>query len=1034
MCGINGILRLRPDAAPISRDELLRTRDHMEARGPDGAGEWFAKGGEIALAHRRLAIIDLSPTGSQPMSWAGERYWIVFNGEIYNYREIRADLLRRGVTLRSCSDTEVILALYALEGERGFRHLRGMFAFALWDEAERRLLLGRDPNGIKPLYYANDGRHLRFASQARALLSGGRVAGAVDPAGLCGFLCWGSVPEPLTLWKAIRAVPAGTLIVAQPGISTERRQLPQFDAPAADSLAAAVEESVVAHLVSDVPVAVFLSAGIDSAMIAALACRHLSDPPLTVTLRFEEFAGSADDEAPEAAALARLLGTRHVEGTVTRQGFLADWPSILDGMDQPSIDGINTWLVCKAAREAGVKCALSGLGGDELLGSYSSFRQAPSLAARVAWLKAVPGLSAVWPGIARLARGRHPKAVGLLRYGTSLPGAYYLRRALFLPEELPALVGREFADAGLAAYDPVTDARQAMNGESDAWRAVGRLETRLYMRNQLLRDSDWASMAHSIELRVPLVDTALQQQAWSLAHEPARSQGKAAVLRSILADGLPSVLGRPKSGFSVPVATWLDGAGARPAGISSRHLALRVANHFGVDTAPLGAGELPRAWRSSHGARSMSSPGKSSALVLPLQARPSERNAVSGPALATRSLGRDKVLLATLAFGGGGVNTMAKFAASLLREGGFEPVVASYKAYSVDPTASVPVWALPFRRPRASSYTGADGLEIHEIGARLPELEFLHEYPNRHWRALVTDCRHHIAVVGTAIGSMPFYALGIPHLVWAATPWGEERASRRGDIGVARRVIDATINGPMCGLLERRIVRQGRTVALSQYTRDSLNRLASGTFVRHTLAVPPEEALFSPAPGQNIAGRVGFVGRLGDSRKNVWLLLDALALCRKRGLVVHGCLVGGKLTGEVKAALSALDLSDVVTVVPFLERSRVPELLRTFDLYVLPSRQEGLCIAALEAMACGIPIVSTRCGGPEEFVEDGVNGFLVGHSAEEMASRIAEIVSDRSLRNRLGRGSEDRIRATYTRARCAAAFWAAFDEQFGERQ
>ena len=209
MCGINGLLRLSPAAPPLDRDELLRTRERMAARGPDGAGDWVSPDGRAALASRRLAILDLSAAGDQPMASADGRLHAVLNGEIYNFRELRAALEREGRRFRSQSDTEVLLALYAREGAAMLRRLRGMFGLALWDEAEQTLLLARDPLGVKPLYYAVEGGVLRFASQVKALEAGGAVSRAVEPAGLAGFLLWGSVPEPWTIRRGVRALPAG---------------------------------------------------------------------------------------------------------------------------------------------------------------------------------------------------------------------------------------------------------------------------------------------------------------------------------------------------------------------------------------------------------------------------------------------------------------------------------------------------------------------------------------------------------------------------------------------------------------------------------------------------------------------------------------------------------------------------------------------------------------------------------------------------------------------------------------------------------
>lgn len=603
MCGINGIVRLSPTAAPLDRDELVRTRDYMASRGPDGEGAWFSPDGRVGLGHRRLAILDLSPAGAQPMASADGRYRLVYNGELYNFRELRRELAGQGAAFRSESDSEVLLALYARDGAAMLRRLRGMYAFALWDAAEGTLLLARDPFGVKPLYYALDGGVLRFASQVRALLAGGALGGGLDLAAVAGFLTWGSVPEPRTLHPKVRALPAGHYLVARDGeLEAPRRHYTQEPAPpeaergrrVGDAgLPEALRDAVEAHLVSDVPVAVFLSAGLDSAMIAALAARVLPEPPTTLTARFDSLVGSPADEGPQAAQIAAALGTRHVERRFGRDELRSLWPGALAAMDQPSIDGFNTYLVSRMAHEAGFKVVLSGLGGDELFGSYPSFRDVPR-AVRVARLaRRLPGVPGAWSRLAPSLLPGRPKAAGVLRYGDSVAGAYLLRRALFLPEELPALMGREAASEARRGYDPLTDLAAALGEPSpagvgasgvDPWLAVHQLETTRYMRNQLLRDADWAAMASSVELRVPLVDARLRQSVARHRFEPARSAGKAAVVREVAPELPAEVFGRRKTGFYVPVAGAVDGRPSQSGGgIDSRLLASQVLQAFGVD-------------------------------------------------------------------------------------------------------------------------------------------------------------------------------------------------------------------------------------------------------------------------------------------------------------------------------------------------------------------------------------------------------------------------------------------------------------------
>ncbi len=355
MCGINGIFAYHYAANPIDPAELVRTRDHMAARGPDGKGEWLEDGQRVGFGHRRLSIIDLSEAGAQPMTSADSRYVVTFNGEIYNHVELRHALTAKGYEFRSRSDTEVLLHLYAEKGADMVRDLRGMFAFAIWDVGRRSLLLARDPFGIKPLYYADDGWTLRFASQVKALVAGGAIASDLEAAGLVGFHLFGSVPEPFTTVSGVRCLPAGsTLVVDRRGVGAPRTYhrigevyrsaaAGSADKPSgAGALIAALRDSVRHHLVADVAVGAFLSAGVDSGALVGLMRDAGAAEIKTVTIAFEEFRGRAEDEAPLAAEIARLYGTDHTTRVISRSEFEVDLPRILDAMDQPSIDGINT--------------------------------------------------------------------------------------------------------------------------------------------------------------------------------------------------------------------------------------------------------------------------------------------------------------------------------------------------------------------------------------------------------------------------------------------------------------------------------------------------------------------------------------------------------------------------------------------------------------------------------------------------------------------------------------------------------------------
>ncbi|HEX3944644.1 MAG TPA: asparagine synthase (glutamine-hydrolyzing), partial [Rhizomicrobium sp.] len=436
MCGIVGIYSYHPSAPAPDRGELLRIRDHMAQRGPDGAGEWVSSSDRIAFGHRRLSIIDLSNRAAQPMESADGNFVVTFNGEIYNYPALRAELEAEGARFRTTSDTEALLHLYARHGAAMVHRLRGMFAFAIWDETKRGVFLARDPYGIKPLYTANDGWTFRFASQVKALIAGGGVSGDPEPAGIVGFHLFGSVPEPFTLYREIRALPAGHtqwVDACGPREPIQFASLAAVLAAGADNPVSAAElpervragvlGSVRAHLLADVEVGVFLSGGVDSGALLGLLCDAGQREVHAITLAFEEFHGTHEDEAPIAARVAKHYGADHIVQYVSEKEFRQDLPAILEAMDQPSIDGVNTWFVAKAAKQAGLKVALSGLGGDELLAGYPSFAEVPRWRRRYGPFAMVPGLGRLAraficrsaPGLAR----SRPKVLGLLQYADS---------------------------------------------------------------------------------------------------------------------------------------------------------------------------------------------------------------------------------------------------------------------------------------------------------------------------------------------------------------------------------------------------------------------------------------------------------------------------------------------------------------------------------------------------------------------------------------------------------------------------------------
>jgi asparagine synthase (glutamine-hydrolysing) len=582
MCGLAGIFALDQDALPIDREELGRIGGYMVSRGPDAKGDWYSPDGRIGLTHRRLSIIDLDAKANQPMSSAGCNLTVVFNGEIYNYRELRQELTAAGCRFHTKSDTEVLLHAYSYWGQAALNRLRGMYAFAIWDDRKKYLFIARDPYGIKPLYYSSGGKAFRFASQVKALLAGGGIAKEPSPSGVAGFLMMGSVPEPHTICRDILALPAGCcMTVDARGVGTPKRFFSVSDiwrqasenARICDSdefqtlVAEAVADSVRHHTIADVPVGAFLSAGIDSGALLALMRDQQSTNIQSITLGFEEFKGTRNDETILSAQVAELYGASHSTHWILDEDVERNFPAILAAMDQPSVDGVNTWLVSKAAHEAGLKVVLSGVGGDELFGGYSHFDVLPKWKRQQDILHKLPGMaSLVLLATSSLSKfGRLPqKANAVARYGDSYAGLYLAKRGLFMPWELPELLGEEFANAGLLELQPPEFIASSIGGEANnGYATVAALEANFYLRNQLLRDSDWASMAHSLELRTPLVDVKLLRTlAPALVRRPKGMEKKVSLANAPRRALPPSVLNRPKSGFSLPMERWLDKSAA----------------------------------------------------------------------------------------------------------------------------------------------------------------------------------------------------------------------------------------------------------------------------------------------------------------------------------------------------------------------------------------------------------------------------------------------------------------------------------------
>src|SRR5215210_4644980 len=554
MCGICGLASSR---GPVDPDRLRAMSATLVHRGPDSEGELLD--GPVGLGARRLSIIDLEG-GDQPISNEDGTVHVVQNGEIYNFQELRAELERSGHRFSTRCDTESLVHLYEERGDRFAERLRGMFAVAIWDSRRHRLVVARDPYGIKPLYYRAEDGELVFASELRAL-----PRGDVDLEALEAFLAFNSVPAPYSIFTGTEKLPAGHLLVWENGetrIERYGRPAPvaaseirdDGSAELAEELRARVRDSVRAHLISDVPVGVLLSGGVDSSLLAALAAQESDEPVHTFSIGFEE---RSFDELDDARSVAAMYGTRHEE-LVLRPDAALLLPRLAETFDEPFADSsaLPTYLVSELAARH-VKVALSGEGGDELFGGYYTYA-ADLLALRIGRLApAVRPLVERLPSSSRKASFDY-KAKRFVR-GASLPPLerHHAWREIFSPDLRAELTGRA------AEHDPV-DVLRARFGETEGAELLSRLQDvdlGTYLVDDLLVKTDRASMAHSLEARVPYLDPLVTGLALALPTRlKVRGLRKKLLLRRAAAPLLPRriVYGR-KRGFSIPAAAWLRG-------------------------------------------------------------------------------------------------------------------------------------------------------------------------------------------------------------------------------------------------------------------------------------------------------------------------------------------------------------------------------------------------------------------------------------------------------------------------------------------
>ena len=1044
MCGIVGVVNLS------SRETVQRMASVLAHRGPDDEGYYVDEG--VSIGMRRLSIIDPSPLGHQPMGSEDGRTWVVYNGEIYNYQDLNAELQGRGHVVRSNCDTEAIVHLYEELREDCVLRLRGMFAFAVWHSASRTLFAARDRLGIKPFYYARLGEQLVFASELKAIIASGLVSREMNPVAMWHYLSFGSVPAPWTIWKDVRALPPGHRLTFREGVLTVERY---WDAgahhgpaetsrltkqEAATEVRRLLDESVRLQLRSDVPLGAFLSGGLDSSAVVGLMSQGL---PAVETFSVGYDVGAGDyDERRYAASASRHFRTNHHEVLVSGQDVAADLDRIIWHMDQPSHDALNSYFVARAAA-SGVKVALSGMGGDELFGGYSTFRFSallrrwqPLTQALPAWVR--QSASALEHRTPLALRAQWPVRVGLGIAGgyDSIAKQFAAIRFFFSDMEktdilAPAFLDRvrTFGDVGLSSdmLDSASD--RALDG--DEFNRMAYLELTSYMADTLLRDTDVMSMAHSLEVRVPLLDDNLVEFVMSL---PGRLKAESyRDVKSLLKESVrdlvpPMVLNRRKMGFGFPMPIWmrrgplrdvvedcLSESSIRGRGIFSWPAISKVAREF-YDRPQFGNSSqvwlrlwvptVVELWCRSH----LDGPGRpSQGGILKVDALgrslPSTGTATENRAPCTVGTGarRPRVLLLARVFPP--------------RKGGIETLM--YNVYSrlaadADVTVITPTW------PEWRSFDSGRPIRVVRTPV-LPRARDRYETPligmlavawkeALNWRPDQIHCDQvHSAIAGRALGS----ALDRPFLVWAL---GLEVTDNR-----------------LVALKRWAVSRASTVVAISNDTgvrvqenwglsADRIRLIHPGVDVnRFHPGVSPARILEKHGlEGKKIiltTGRLAAGERYKGHDSVIECMPDILREVPNACYLIVG---DGPDKERLRSLARKHGVADRVVLVGTVPDEDLPEYYAACDVFVMASREarsksgglmtEGFGIVFVEAAAAGKPTIGTRVGGIPDAVDDGITGLLVDpNDRMEMACAIVKIIEDEHLARRLGLAG--RIRA-----------------------
>ncbi len=553
MCRITGIVNLEKNQNFNLEEIIIKMRDSMAHGGPDDEGLYIDRDNGIALGHRRLSIIDLSPLGHQPMCNEKEDIWLTYNGEIYNFMELRQELANRGYKFQSQSDTEVIIKAYGEWGEEAFKKLIGMFAFCIYDKKRDMIYLVRDHAGIKPVYYSISNNNLIFASEVKVFKTFNKEW-EENPDWKTYFLIFGHMPEPYTTLKDVYMLPKGSFLKFD--LKTKKYSICEYESikftdeirnseDAISGVRDLFTKAVQRHLISDAPIGVFLSGGIDSSLITLIASQFQGENLRTLSIVFNEKEYS---EEKYQNLIVDKIHSKHRSYLVTEKDFINHLDDIFSAMDQPTVDGINTYFVSKCAKEEGLKAVLSGLGGDELFGGYPSFQRIDKV-----WFLRKSNLK-VFFNLFKYSKNDKFKKLSFL--GIDNPLKYYLLfRGLFSVDTTARILeisGKEIEDVLKKVYIEDSYGMGSKN-------FVSFLESDLYMKNQILKDIDFMSMWHSVETRVPYIDKDFMKFIFSVNENIKFKDGTKKVLLSKAFENLlPVEIGnREKMGFTFPFQIWM---------------------------------------------------------------------------------------------------------------------------------------------------------------------------------------------------------------------------------------------------------------------------------------------------------------------------------------------------------------------------------------------------------------------------------------------------------------------------------------------